>query len=378
LTKIIHVLSLEKGIGGLQRIFVHYYKYAQKHSRFEQHIFSTRVLSKNYGYIKNFYKINSILNFFIFLKHLISKKSIMYFHNKLSSKKIYYLIKYLPVSNIIFHEHGTAWNVKTEIQKKIYKRNADFAKKIIVNSIATKNLLIKRFKISEDKLKLAYYGFENPKIKKNKLNEKTIKVGFIGRFEVFKGIHSLIDAAHYLKKKNIVFLIAGDGYLERYLKKISRGNEKIRFIGSVSRPLNFIKGLDILIVPSIREPFGIVNIEAGLCKIPVIASKIDGIPEIVNDKKSGILIEPTKKITLTSKPDQPPIPDFVIDPVTFKTIKPKELDPKILSKYILFLSKNKKLRVKYGKELYKNIKKKFSIKNYFENLEQIYENISKK
>ena len=56
-------------------------------------------------------------------------------------------------------------------------------------------------------------------------------------------------------------------------------------------------------------------------------------------------------------------------------IKPKELDPQILSNYILFLSKNKKLRVKYGNQLYKNVKKKFSIKNYFNNLEDFYQSL---
>ena len=126
--------------------------------------------------------------------------------------------------------------------------------------------------------------------------------------------------------------------------------------------MNFIKELDILVVPSIREPFGIVNIEAGLCKTTVIASKIDGIPEIISHKKSGILIKPTKKIVAKNHPEQPPLPDFVIDPSTFKTIRPKELEPKMLAKYISFLSKNKKLRAKYGKELYKNVKKLFNKK----------------
>jgi len=376
LKKIIHIVSLERGLGGFQRIFISYYKYAQKYSKFKQYIFSNRNISKNYGYFNNFFKIDININFFILIKHIISRYSIIHFHNKLSSKRIYYLLKFLPVSNLIFHEHGAAWNVKTKLQKNIYQANSKLAKKIIVNSIATKNLLIKRFKIKEDKLELAYYSFKDPKITKKNINKKITKVGFIGRFDLFKGVHSLIEAANLLKKEDIIFLIAGDGHLEKDLKRLSNGNDKIKFVGSVSKPFNFIKDLDILVVPSIREPFGIVNIEAGLCKTSVIASKIDGIPEVITNNHSGILIKPTKKITLTKKyPGHAPLPDLVIDPSTLKTIKPRELDPKILSNCILSLSKNKKLRAKFANQLYLDVKKKFSTKSYFKRLEEIYENL---
>ena len=50
-----------------------------------------------------------------------------------------------------------------------------------------------------------------------------------------------------------------------------------------------------MIVPSIREPLGIVILQAALAKVPVIASWVDGIPEIIK-KNFGILIKPTKKI----------------------------------------------------------------------------------
>ena len=85
-----------------------------------------------------------------------------------------------------------------------------------------------------------------------------------------------------------------------------------------------------------------------------------------------MLIKPTK-VYLKDYPDQPPMPDLVIDPETYRTIKPKELDPKILSNQILYLSKNKKLRKKYGIQLYSNIKKKFTIDSYFNKIESIYE-----
>jgi len=373
--KVVHVISLLRELGGVQQSFISYYKYAQKHSKHMQYIYSTHDRSKKYGEFKNFFLIRK--NFFSFLLHLYSPNSIIYFHNKLSSKIVYYLLKFMPSNNIVFHEHGEAWNVKTKEQKKIYQANAKFAKKIIVNSIATECMLIKKFKINEDKLKLAYYGFRDPKIKKKTIIKKNIHVGLIARLESVKGTHLFIEAANILKNKNINFFIGGDGHLEEDLKKLSKKNEKIKFVGNVFNPLNFIKNLDILVVPSIREPLGIVNIEAGLCKIPVVASNIDGIPEVVINNYSGILINPINKVNFKYSRGDPPLPNLVIDPNTFKLNKAKELDPKKLSDSILFLANNKKLRLEYGHNLYQYVSKKFSIKNYFERLEEIYQNLEK-
>ena len=371
--KVVHVISLLRELGGVQQSFISYYKYAQKHSKHVQYVYSTHERSKKYGELKNFYLISK--NLFSFLLHLYSHNSIIYFHNKLSSKIVYYLLKFMPSNNIIFHEHGEAWNVKTNEQKKIYQANAKLAKKIIVNSIATECMLIKKFKISEEKLKLAYYGFRDPKINKKKVIKKNIKVGLIARLESVKGTHLLIEAANILKDKDINFFIGGDGHLENDLQKLSKDNKKVEFVGNVLNPFDFIKNLDILVVPSIREPLGIVNIEAGLCRIPVIATNIDGIPEVVLNNHSGILINPTKKINLKYSKGLPPLPNFVVNPNTFELNKPKELDSKKLSNSILFLSNNKNLRLEYGHNLYQYVSKKFSIKNYFERLEEIYQNL---
>ncbi len=371
--KVVHVISLLRELGGVQQSFISYYKYAQKYSKHKQYVYSTHERSKKYGEFKNFFLIKK--NIFSFLLHLYSRNSIIYFHNKLSSKIVCYLLKFMPSNNIIFHEHGEAWNVKTSEQKKIYQANAKMAKQIIVNSIATECMLIKKFKIDEAKIKLAYYGFRDPKIKKKKIHKKNIQVGLIARLESVKGTHLLIEAARILRNKNIDFLIGGDGHLEKALKKLSKNNNKVKFVGNVLNPFDFIKNLDFLVVPSIREPLGIVNIEAGFCKIPVIATNIDGIPEVIVNNHSGLLINPTKKINHKYSRGLPPLPNLVINPKTFELDKPKELDAKKLSNSILFLYKNKNLRLEYGHNLYQYVSKKFSIKSYFERLEEIYQNL---
>ena len=371
--KVIHIISLTGKVGGVQQAFSSYFKYAKVYSNFEHHIFTKNNIDNKWGKFNNSYNIK--YSFFILLYYIIFQNSIIYLHNKLSSKSIFYFLKFLPSKKILFHEHGAAWNIKTKQQIKTYQVNANLAKKIIVNSMATKNLLIKRFKIKEEKLELAYYGYEVPKINKKffKKNNDTIYVGFIGRFEIFKGVHSLIRAANLLKDKNIEFHIAGNGYLAEDLKKIAKGNKKIKFKGEVLNPIHFIKTIDILVVPSIREPLGLINVEAGLCKVPVIASNIDGIPEVIKNNYDGILINPDQKINLKEYRGQAPLPDFVISPESYKMTKPKELNPKLLAKSILLLSRNKNLRLKYGNRLHRSVKIKFSIKSYFETIEKIYQ-----
>ena len=61
------------------------------------------------------------------------------------------------------------------------------------------------------------------------------------------------------------------------------------------------------------------------------------------------------------------MPDTVINPNNHKLTKPKQLDPEILSNSILFLSKNKRLRLRYGLHLYQHVKKRFR------GIEEIYE-----
>ena len=87
--------------------------------------------------------------------------------------------------------------------------------------------------------------------------------------------------------------------------------------------------------------------EAGIAKVPVIASYIDGIPEIIENMKSGILIEP-KKILLETVFVKNKIskPEFVYNPIMKKLDKPKEIEPETLYEKIINIYNNKNLEEK--------------------------------
>ena len=70
--------------------------------------------------------------------------------------------------------------------------------------------------------------------------------------------------------------------------------------------------------------------------------------------------------------DEVPIPKVVINPKTQELQKPKEIDPLKLCKSIVFMASNSNIRELYGENLYKTVKEKFNIENYYEMLEQIY------
>ncbi len=378
--RIIHQLSLSD-IGGVQRSFSLYFLYASKKSKFNHIIYSMHPLIDNFSILKNFHNNiqNSFINKIKFIFFLYSRKHIIHFYNNLGSSSVNRLLNFFPSSNIIFHERGTVWNARDE-DAQVYRSNADKAKIILANSNATKSMLVKRFDINKNKIKVIYNGFlskdENFIPKNNKRYSDKFSVGFLGRLDTPKGVHSLINTAKKLPEYD--FFIAGKGILENRLKELSDNYKNINFVGVIKEPLEFISKMDVMIVPSVREPLGNTIIESGYCKTPVIASNIDGIAEIIKDGTDGILITPDKNITLIEmSKDAVPVPKVVIDPLTQELQKPKEIDPAKLSDAIIFLADNLKIRKLYGNNLYKTVKQKFNIENYYETLEHIYRNFEK-
>jgi glycosyltransferase involved in cell wall biosynthesis len=179
----------------------------------------------------------------------------------------------------------------------------------------------------------------------------------------------------YLTKHNINLFIAGNGDLECSLRKQSANLKNTFFVGRKSDPYSFISSLDLLVVPSIREPLGNVCLEAGLCNVPVLASNVDGIPEIIENKVSGELICPTDYLIIDTSNSHVPIPEFVVDPCKKKLSIPKQINSKTLAKKILKLSNSPKLLEKYGDNLNEKIVKHFSIENYTDKLHSIYSKI---
>jgi len=120
---------------------------------------------------------------------------------------------------------------------------------------------------------------------------------FLGRMVFQKGADILIEAFHKIEKKipNIHLLMAGDGEdLERLQSQALNPNGRIFFHGAAKRDVvpSLIRNSLFLVVPSRFEPLGIVNIEAMASGKAVVASRVGGIPEIVTEGETGLLVPP--------------------------------------------------------------------------------------
>jgi len=127
---------------------------------------------------------------------------------------------------------------------------------------------------------------------------------FAGKLIKRKGVDSLISAV--MKCNQPVYLaIAGRGPRKKELVQLADNAEDIEFIGYLSRDdlSEYMATADIMVVPSLMEPFGIINIEALASGTPVIGSNIGGMKDII-DSNIGRKFEPGDSDELAKKIDE--------------------------------------------------------------------------
>jgi len=199
------------------------------------------------------------------------------------------------------------------MQRKLDRKASSRAKNIIAISNGVKKVLVEQDKIDEKKITVIHNGidFNEFRIKDNSidirkdllLDKETKIIGAIGSLHPRKGHRYLIEAADILCRKifNIKFIIAGEGVLEKELVDLRDAfglEDKIIFTGFRKDVVDVIQAMDVIVQPSIEEGFGLSIIEAMSLGKPVIASCVGGIPEIIDDKKTGILVQSKNPIAL--------------------------------------------------------------------------------
>ncbi|MFZ5648384.1 MAG: glycosyltransferase [Bacillota bacterium] len=129
-------------------------------------------------------------------------------------------------------------------------------------------------------------------------------VAIVGRLHPVKGHrYFLRSAAEILKVRNDVhFLVVGSGpereSLEEYTRELGI-SDHVTFTGFVSDVTELMPDLNLLIVPSLWEGFGLTALEAMAVGVPVVATSVGGLPEIVDHGTTGLLVPPADEAGLT-------------------------------------------------------------------------------
>lgn len=367
------------GTGGVQRSFTQYYAYAKKADPDVVHTIYTHGITENRYFVstdvRDLSKPTEILRF---VRDLGSRKTVVHIYNRTTSGKLALLLAFAPVRKLVVHERGVAWNAVGRV-RPVIRFITWKATLVLANSEAARQLLIQRFAVPGAKIRVIHNGVEVSPITETRgvLRETSarFRIGYLGRLDTPKGVHVLIEAVKCIPaSERVELVIAGDGPLEAALLEKYGSERNVSFIGAVGNPLAFLETLDLLVVPSIREPLGNVCIEAGMCALPVLASRVDGILEIIEDGISGELIDPTVPVSLKTLGvhGAAPVPEFVFDPRTRTLQSPREIDPNVLAERILKLKRSPGLRRAYGKKLRQTVKGHFSMERYVSELHSIY------
>ncbi|MBN2012770.1 glycosyltransferase family 4 protein [candidate division KSB1 bacterium] len=136
-------------------------------------------------------------------------------------------------------------------------------------------------------------------------------VGMVGRITPKKGHREFIMAADMVRKqleKPVQFLIVGGASFgeEAYEDEVKTlaahyfSNGDIRFVGHSNNIPKMMSAMDVLAVPSYEESFGNILLEANAMKLPVVASDSGGVPDIIINRETGLLVPPQNVDALAS------------------------------------------------------------------------------
>jgi len=122
-------------------------------------------------------------------------------------------------------------------------------------------------------------------------------VGNVGALVPHKGQRHLIEAAHLVVQQlpDVRFVILGEGELREHLERLIREHHLEKHVllpGFRVDVLGCIKGFDLFVMSSVTEGLGTSLLDAMACSKAIVASKAGGIPEVVDDRVTGILVEP--------------------------------------------------------------------------------------
>ena len=148
--------------------------------------------------------------------------------------------------------------------------------------------------IDLDRFKIANED-QRRSIRQNWAMGDTPLIGFIGRLSDVKGIPVLIKAMPLILKEipSANLMIIGQGPQEALLKKLTQDlslNSQVRFESAINQTQDLLPAFDVFVMPSLMEGLGLSVMEAQACGIPVVASQVGGLVDLIEEGLSGYLV----------------------------------------------------------------------------------------
>ncbi len=334
---VLHILNLDT-IGGVESLFVHFLEQAHSlkhhvlvtggpiHPFFQDTVqrFATSIFYEKYLFGLKMPKC---------IRPLLSKRALT---TSLSTVILWNRFDAIepptPDCRVIYYEHGASWiHPQGTIQSAFF----DSKDLLIANSFAAKRMMECKWGV-----KKPISVVVNPLRPDLPLCAEArtgcapkVRLGYIGRLIPLKGVCLLLHALKGLHNLHIPasLTIAGEGSERHALEGLSSKlglQEEVHFLSAVSDVARFYDNIDVLLIPSIREPLGLIALEAAARGCPVIAAHVDGLPEAVGEG-AGYLVEPT--IDIAQYPEYggtlDKLPDCVFDPVHNCLTAPKLCAP---------------------------------------------------
>jgi glycosyltransferase involved in cell wall biosynthesis len=264
---------------------------------------------------------------------------------------------------VIYTVHGWIFNEPLASWKKSFyfwaeKLTAILKNKIVCISKLDYDIAKNKLKIKEKKLALIYHGikpinFLSCEAARNKLKSKIknlkseILIGSIANLYKTKGLEYLIEAVRILISQYpnipISLIIIGEGEERKNLEDlIGQLNLKNRVFlaGNIKNAAELLPAFDVYVNSSVKEGFPYSILEAMSAGLPIVATRVGGIPEMISDGENGLLVEPA--------------------------------NPEELAKRMKILIEDKNLRSVLGEQAKRTINERFIMEKMIEKIKEVY------
>ena len=195
----------------------------------------------------------------------------------------------------------------------IEKTAVEAADRVIAVSRKMRDDILEHFQVDPAKVVVIHNGIDPDKFRRTEARDVLARRGvrepyvlFVGRITDQKGIFHLLEAAPKLPSGVQVVLCASapdTPEIEARLKQALPKHPNVLWIGEmvpVSEVVELYSHASVFVCPSVYEPFGLINLEAMACETPVVASAVGGIVEVVEDGRTGVLVEPARPDALAA------------------------------------------------------------------------------